>query len=232
MFGDSKMRHGLILALGTLLSSCVSVGDKPDLGTISQELFVDKEQEADLLQAFHAICLSAGTMPEDWQAAADETGWTQASDEHLKAAGLSGLRKKVLSLPGGGGRFDEEQIILTDSVMRLPTIINLERRYKGVQTLSSVCAAFAKVPFLQSCEALGGMIGKAPDDNRKYAGSDAHFIRWEVRVNGMPGNISCERAPNTPSLPYQGTILRLSINHLERDPGLTANPPVSAVRGR
>lgn len=215
-----------------LLTSCVSTNRDTDISTISSALNTEGVLQSKLITAFRQVCLSGGTSPERWMSAVTAAGnWQTSDDTSLGAAGLQGLRKLVLAIPGGGGRFDEEQTLYSISDPSEQLVLNLERRYTGEKTLSSKCEIYGRYDFLKTCQALGTAIGRPPDHNQRYDNRGAHFIRWDTLVKNKTSTISCETAPQSPTLGYDGISLHLRIDHIELQK-LKANQPVSVVSKR
>ncbi|MGB7334923.1 MAG: hypothetical protein WBD01_03940 [Salaquimonas sp.] len=234
---DSKLSPFSVLLSATLLSGCVTPvpGGANNIVSISSALSTHDDGGDQLISQFRSICLSGSIFPDEWADYASARSWTLSNAGGLEAAGLTPLKKHVLSIPGGGGRFDEEQIILSLGDPQNQMTLNLERRYSGETTLSSFCEIYSKQEYLRTCEALGKGIGRAPDHNQRYADKNAHFIRWEANTNNMPASISCETAPQSAVLPYSGISLRLRIDHTETlsaKSQFTASQPVSVVSGR
>ena len=191
---------------------------------------VDRQMHP-LVAAFQDTCLKyPGQLPAIRDSATRE-GWSQASDGDLSAEGLTALRKLVLAIPGGGGRFDEEQLLLSRSVVNSRDVLNLERRYRGDETLATLCDIHGRHDFLKSCEALGRLLNRAPDHNQIYRDKEAHFIRWNVVLDGKVAVISCDKAPNSAVLPYAGMVLSLKVDHARPAP-VKSIQPVSAASGR
>lgn len=190
------------------------------------------EVDDDAVSAFHSLCLSGITLPDEIRSFALLEGWQDASDEQLSDNGLSRLRKLVLVIPGGGGRFDEEQNILFHRFSKTNYIASLERQFVGSKTQLTKCDLYAKTPFLKSCESLGKLLNRAPDYNHIYKENDAQFIRWKTQIEGKAGTISCNHAPKSPTLPYDGVSLSLRVDYLSPIKKSVTSQPVLDASGR
>ena len=223
--------HVLLSCL--VLSNCTSAQlNSADLdAALANRPFA--EEGSSIISSFRGLCLSGELLPEGWEVSSFSNGWTKATDKVLDEAGLSPIKKIVLEIPGGGGRFDEEQRLISKSHDQEAMIGNLERRYIGTQTLSSSCSVYGKVEHLKTCETIGRLLDKAPDPNQRYAHNNSHFIRWETRIDGRPATISCDYVPESQSLTYDGTVLSLVIDHTQKAKQVfTANRPVAGVSER
>lgn len=223
---------GACLVLTGILSGCTS-GELIAAG-VQEDTIISGDvdaQEHPLVAGFQDTCLKSPGHLADIRDAARGDGWLQATDEDLASQDLSVLRKMILSIPGGGGRFDEEQELLSKAFGEARDILNLERRFKGAETLATRCDIYGRHDFLKSCEALGKLLNRAPDHNQVYRDKEAHFIRWDVVLNGRIAVISCDKAPNSTILPYPGMVISLKVDHARQVPVRTSQP-VSVASGR
>ena len=203
----------ILLGLSACSAETTSHGSGEDKLDLS--LVADNGTETSFPEAneFKRTCLSGAHLPEDAKIIATGSGWSEAGSRELEEAGLTQLRKTVLSIPGGGGRFVEEQEILSKTSSEGSMILNLERRISGDETRSTLCALYSRTEFLKACEQLGREIGKAPDRNQKYPEREAHFIQWQTLIDGKEATVSCSRTPQSALMPYDGTVLSVLIDH-------------------
>ena len=227
---DSKIQSVFLVILGALLSSCVSSelsqSDlSADVGRSRSAYVLDNP----LVMDFQSLCINGKTYPWEWQETGLKLDWRNATERELEIATLGKLRKSVLAIPGGGARFDEEQILLSKGESDQLVISSLERRFKGNSSLLSSCSVFAQSDHLKTCESIGKLLGRAPDHNKSYPQNKAHFIRWDTFVNTHPATISCDYAPNSKTQAYDGTVLTLQIDHTTK--GKTAPKASQQVSG-
>ena len=229
---DSTLKALASLLLTMFVSGCTS-GELVLAGLQKDTIIsgsVDKQMHP-LVAGFRDTCLNSPGQLAEIHDNATSNGWTQATDDDLASQGLVALRKLVLTIPGGGGRFDEEQLLFSRAYAETRHILNLERRYTAKETLSTRCDIYGHHDFLKSCEALGRLLNRAPDHNQIYRNNEAHFIRWDVVLDGRMAVISCDKAPNSAIMPYRGMVLSLKVDHARPAPVRTSRP-VSADSGR
>lgn len=159
------------------------------------------------VQSFYKVCLSENSSEDKRYDLATSQGFTQLSKSQLKTFGLSSVRKKITEVPGGGAPVSEtQQLLVLDDEIK--TILSLETYKEQDKLLNSSCKFYSKTEnYLKLCEVLGRVIGRAPDSNKKYEASKAHFINWHISLHGKQARVSCE-SPGSVRLPdFKGGIL-------------------------
>ncbi|MEZ5871709.1 MAG: hypothetical protein R3D32_07645 [Nitratireductor sp.] len=165
-----------------------------------------------MAQEFSRLCLS-GTFMADTNSAETERLWSEPDDSALAAAGLTSLKKAILEMPGGGAVVSERQLLRQARFGNTGIVLAVEAVLERDKPVRLSCNMFSRdEQLLETCTALGRAIGKAPDANRKYPALDAHFIEWNVQLEAKPGLVTCERAPRSPILPYDGVALKLVLD--------------------
>ncbi len=222
---DSTARHCrklLLLLLIAVLCGCVHAGSANHSTDLALVHPLEDDTRQSVVDHFQALCLRKPLFPEEAANLAEGWGWRAASDEILAGAGLAGLRKQILAIPGGGARFDEEQVLLAragkagvaePSEQGLVHIAAIERRIAGSSTRSTTCAVYSHSDFLKTCEQIGRHVNRAPDRNQFYRERDAHFIQWNTRLDGLAAVLSCSRTPQSQLFPFEGTILSVHVDH-------------------
>lgn len=197
-----------------LVSACTSMdplqsglGKDPSMGGV-----FDREENP-LVVAFQQSCLSGQELPMEISHLVTANGWQPAQETDLETSGLMPLRKMILEIPGGGGRFSEEQYLFSRPAQIGFDVLNVERRYFQQQTLATQCDIYGAYDFLQNCEALGKLLKKAPDHNQTYKHNGAHFIRWNLAFNGKNVIVSCNKLPAPSSTVPSNISLSLKIDH-------------------
>lgn len=223
-----------ILAFALPLAGCVSTPELALDPGISQSVGEDAPR---LVHAFAGTCLAGEMDPARIVTTAGNSGWREADRNGLAAAGLERLVRSVTEIPGGGGRFRDEQSILVyedtgdpaDSI-HLEVLVRDDR--DGNRSIS--CSVFARSNLLAVCEATGRLLERPPDTNTYYEKRDARFLSWEAMLDGMPGSVSCRQAPHSGWLRYDGVELAAEIR-LEETRTVArfrSSPPQSDDRGR
>lgn len=169
------------------------------------------QQPADrsvLLTAFVQQCLGQINSSSEFAALAVQNGWQAADSAILEEAGLSRLKKTVLEIPGGGSPVRETQSLFSKRYRNAVFILGIEERYERRRRLNTSCSLYGQgEPLLKVCAALGKIIGRAPDENRRYEGSNSHFITWRSTPGDRPTQIRCQQSPQSQILPYAGVVL-------------------------
>ncbi|MFK7902956.1 MAG: hypothetical protein AB8B49_08965, partial [Nitratireductor sp.] len=169
------------MAAAFMLCSCVASElalEKIDTSALNQPLhnaFVSEFRKIYIYTNGNVERIRNNTLSKDWLI---------ASDEYLKLGGLSALRKKVLKIPGGGGKFSHSQTLHYKLSQHGSFYLNLEERFYKNKLNNNYCALYSKIDFLSTCEAAGKMMGRAPDRNQIYKKNDAHFISWNFKLSG------------------------------------------------
>lgn len=209
------MRIKTTLACLLALSACVS-SNSSMRGFKAIDLSAAAGSEVSFLVGqFSKLCLTQSQNAQSILEGAKAGEWVEASNAVLKAEGLSKLHKTTLKIPGGGSPIEETQSILAKSFEDEPLILEVSERFDRKRLVSVGCTLFGKQgEFLKHCSSLGGLINRAPDQNTKYKESEAHFISWNASLDGKQARIRCITTPNSPTLPYEGTQLSVSINPL------------------
>ena len=216
------------------LSACVN-NNSSTRGLQAIDLALVANNESSLLvRQFSKLCLAQTESAQSIFEKAKADDWQEASKNTLNAEGLSKLKKITLRIPGGGSPVEESQSILTKSFEDDVFVLEIAERFDRKRLVSIGCTLFGKQgEFLQHCANLGELINRAPDQNTKYKESNAHFISWNAALSGKQARIRCITTPNSPTLPYEGTQLSVSLNPLaEIKTVRKSNPPQSGVSGR
>ena len=216
------------------LSACVS-SNTSTRGLQAIDLSSVSNSEASLLvREFSKLCLAQTASAQSILEKAKADDWQEASKNTLNAEGLSKLKKITLRIPGGGSPVEESQSILTNSFEDEVFVLEISERFDRKRLVSIGCTLFGRQgEFLKNCASLGEIINRAPDQNTKYKESDAHFISWNAALSGKQARIQCLTTPNSPTLPYEGTQLSVSLNPLaEIKTVRKSSPPQFGVSGR
>ena len=203
----------LITLLPVMAFSCTSQkGLIPSLQVVN--LNGDQASENLQVHGFYRICLSENASEAKRYDLATLEGFSEASDKDLQSLGLSPIRKTVFEIPGGGARVSESQKLLFHDG-DVGSLLSLEQHKEQKRLVSSSCKLYsADEDHLKMCETLGRVIGRAPDTNKKYKASNAHFINWHVSLNSKRVRISCEN-PGSSALPeFAGSILSVTYLNL------------------
>lgn len=197
------------------LSACVN-NNSSARGLHAIDLTSVSNSESSLLvRQFSKLCLAQTASAQSILEKAKADDWREASKKTLNKEGLSKLVKTTLKIPGGGSPVEESQSILTNSFEDKMFVLEISERFDRKRLVSSGCTLFGKQgEFLKHCASLGELINRAPDQNTKYKESDAHFISWNAALSGKQARIRCITTPNSPTLPYEGTQLSVSLNPL------------------
>ena len=216
------------------LSACVN-NNTSTRGLQAIDLTSVSNNESSLLvRQFTKHCLARATNAQSIFEKAKASDWHEASKKALYTEGLSKLNKTTLKIPGGGSPVEESQSILTKSFEDDVFVLEISERFDRKRHVSIDCTLFGKQgEFLHHCANLGELINRAPDQNTKYKESDAHFISWNAALADKQARIRCITTPNSPTLPYEGTQLSVSINPLaEIKTVRKSNPQRFDVSGR
>ena len=202
----SKKSTKQIVLLALCVSACTQQGSL-DKNRQETGLQADMASANPHVERFHKICLAENASQAKRYDLASVQGFSDASDASLKAAGLLQLKKTVLEIPGGGAPVSETQKLMARSG-DTGSVLALEQRLEKSRPVSTYCKLYAASEnYLEMCEALGKVIGRAPDANKKYKTGNAHFINWHVSLHGKNTRISCE-APGSTALPdFKGGVL-------------------------
>lgn len=221
---DSAARTLVALPACLLLQACVTGIDPVFTETAPREMSAGLSGP---VAAFREVCLTGRTFPQSITTLALDQGWQMASEDDLKAAKLEKLRKSILEMPGGGARISEEQQLLALRIpdASAPLILSAERRIASGRIRSTRCALYTADAFLNQCEAMGRLAGKAPDSNQRYEATGAHFIRWQGVVENRPAALACETTPQSPTLAYSGTILSLTLDYTQHQGTVRSSRP-------
>lgn len=208
-----KNKTALILALAT--TACVN-NQQTTQGFHALSLSqADQTNNTLLVQQFSNLCLTPNHNADSLIERASLQKWTFASAIELKNNGLSKLKKTTLKIPGGGSPVEESQTILIKSLEEETLVLAISQRFDRKKLVNTQCAVFGKADeFLKHCASLGSIINRAPDHNKKYEETDAHFISWKATLGDKRARISCSKTPKSRVLPYEGTQLSANFSHV------------------
>lgn len=162
---------------------------------------------------FKQTCLSAKGNVVGLKFSLPSQGWTDADDIQLVEGDLKRLRKVILKIPGGGGHFSQTQSIHFKEENGRIYFLNLEERFTRKVKTGTYCALYSQASnYLETCSAVGQYLKKTPDRNEKYPSGGAQFIGWKTAVLGKNARVSCERTTKSGTLPYEGTVISLSVD--------------------
>ena len=168
-----------------------------------------------LVQQFAKLCLTNSQNAQTLIETAQASEWNKISKKVMEKEGLGKLEKTILKIPGGGAPIEENQDIFFKAFGENVFIIDISERFDRKKLSSTNCSLYGKQDeFLKNCASLGGLINRAPDQNTKYKDSQAHFISWNAIIFRNLAKIRCQYAPKSPTLPYEGTQLIMSIDHI------------------
>ncbi len=196
----------LILLAGSL-TGCIATSSSQYLSSVKPEL-LEKHHGSDLAASFASICLSGDGSTSGKKARALAGEFSPVGDRELAKAGLQGMKKQVLEIPGGGGRYrDTQEFLAKESRFLL-----LEERHEHGKLSSAKCRMVSsEEEFLSVCAALGKTLGKAPDSNTRYTGSDGQFLKWNSALANRPALVGCEKAKDYPAKGFEGTVLTATV---------------------
>lgn len=222
-----------------LVSGCINHGvstRQTDLTQLNQKALA----EFPALIRFVDMCFPQSTSRPHHQTrdASRLELWKPASVGDLQANHLSHIKRTVLEVPGGGGRYKESQTLLTYSNHHEINISNQIFRFdRSNRRVHTQCTLYLPGRnHLSLCTALGKALNKAPDANQRFSNQNVHLIHWNITVDGHPVRLGCKGHQLTPhqensqqkfSPPatFTGASLSLSINHEK------ALPTISRVNG-
>ena len=211
------MKNHLTLLACLSVSACVSTNQSTlEFQAIDPSKIQSNLDNTPLLVGqFSSLCLNTERKVKQIIEDANLSGWKVASKEKLKKEDLGRLKKQTLIIPGGGAPVEETQNILIKSFEDENFILEISQRFDRKQLTTNTCTIYGKQSeFLKNCSSLGELIKRAPDQNTKYKESDAHFIGWNASLSNRPARIKCQHTPNSPTLPYDGTQLSVSVDHV------------------
>ena len=123
-----------------------------------------------------------------------EEGWRDAQYDELEKAKLKNLRRTVLEIPGGGGRYRETQSLLTRGSDSGVIFLNLMQKFdRREKLISSQCSLHIEdADHLPICTSVGKMLNRAPQSNSKFSKTNSQFIRWNVVFNNYSASVRCD----------------------------------------
>lgn len=162
---------------------------------------------------FSATCLSAGGSAKILREHLPAEDWLTAGKSQLEELSLQRLKKAILEIPGGGGKYKQTQSLFFKSEENVSLVLNLEESYSKNRLVSEKCELYSKVDFLENCAALGKFLNRTPDRNQIYKQQDAQFINWQSTINNRPALIRCKRNPTGQTLGYKGIVMSLLVSN-------------------
>jgi len=221
------MRITSLIFAGFFLAACTTGGSVRETAIPAHSASPPHQQPAErsaLLTAFVQQCLGPVNSSSEFAALAVQNGWQAADSAILEEAGLSRLKKTVLEIPGGGSPIRETQSLFSKRNRDTILVLGIEERYERRRRLNTSCSLYAQgEPLLKVCAALGKIIGRAPDENRRYKGSNSHFITWRSTPGDRPTQIRCQQSPQSQVLPYAGVVLSKLVDQSPAISGKTSN---------
>lgn len=185
-----------LISIGVAVSGCVNSGLTATDFNPAKAAPVSSVDNP-LAHEFAAVCLSAKGRVDVLRREVERHGWKKADDSDLDTAGLARLRKKILKIPGGGGRFSESQTLYQKKDAGILFTLSLEERFERGSAISSICSIHADTEFLPVCASIGKYLVRPPDRNQKYESRNAHFIGWAISFGQKAANVTCEQAPES-----------------------------------
>ncbi len=226
------------------LSGCITGSEQNTAGVI-MAVDVDEIESIPAAHEFARLCLARNKQISSLIEFAKTDGWREGDDEFLNAIGLGDLRRKILSIPGGGGRYHETQsILIYDSKTEIMTANLMERFRRDNKLVRTECTLFVKSPdYLQICTAIGKLLKRPPDSNQRFKRTGSHFIRWNISMENNPASVRCEglgvvESTGNPTDKmtngFSGTVISMIVNQLiEGDaPQANSNRHVSIENDR
>lgn len=190
---------------------------------------------------FMKLCAVANQLNLDPEkgAIAPPSDWRMAHDSELEQFQLPDLRRKILEIPGGGGRFRDAQQIFSYKSDKLALIANVQQRVdrKTQLRVRSDCVVYAKnSEGLSTCAALGQLIGKAPESNTRMKETGSHFIKWSIAYANETQHFKCSvHAPLQQAETagqYRGVIVSRITDHIQSENRTrrSRTPKISALQ--
>jgi len=202
----------IICTCGLLLTGCIKGTMQLHKQDISK-LDNTPAQDSLMASAFAKLCMSGKLSAQEMAENAIQQGWSRANKVSLTKHGLTGIKKQILKIPGGGARVHESQEIFEKRFEENTLHLGIEERFDRDQLVSTQCSVFSQQEILLGvCAAIGNRLSRNPDTNRIYKNSGAHFVSWNASSQDRPVKISCQQAPNSIIQPYEGVAVFLVIN--------------------
>ena len=174
-----------------------------------------KSDKGILVEQFSNLCIRKAHNAKSLIETAQTGEWQPASQKSLSNEGLAKLKKTTLIIPGGGSPVEESQNIFAKSFEGQNIFLVVSERFDRKKLTTTTCTLYGKQDeFLKNCSDLGILINRAPDQNTKYEKSNAQFISWKAAISQKRARINCQHTPQSPTLPYEGTILAASVDHI------------------
>jgi len=216
----TRSRNSVAICLAMFLSACVAASGQNSKNLV---LSINAEEIDDnfTTREFARLCLARDYSVAQSVELAKTDGWEDAADGDLKNSGLENLRRKILEIPGGGGRYRETQTILKYALAENNLFANLMERFDRHETLVSTECTFYldQQNYLPVCTALGKLLKRPPDSNNKFPNSNSQFIRWNVIISEKTASLRCDgmgkKKTGTRSVkkkPFTGTIISMVVD--------------------
>ncbi len=176
-----------------MASSCTSTSHQTS-AKVLKSIDIDEIDGNFIAQEFARICLSENQSIANLEEFARLQGWTKATPIDLKRSKLEFLSRKILSIPGGGGRYYETQTLLGFNSGQQDLIVNMMERFDRQKNLvRTECALYAyQENHLPVCTAIGILLKRPPDSNQTFPGSNSHFIRWNAAISSKATSVRCD----------------------------------------
>lgn len=208
------------LSIFIILASGCTAAPSPSLQNTITAIDIDKVEGNAPAQEFARLCLSGNQAIDQLADFARADGWMDADLPELKLAGLGNLHRAILEVPGGGGRYRETQVLLQYNSRTENLVVNMMERFDRENKLvRTECSLYAiSKPYLPICTAVGILLNRPPDSNRRFKHASAHFIRWNVTIANRPASVRCdgvgpsENAKSDPGT-FTGTTISMIVDH-------------------
>lgn len=180
-----------------LLIALISVGCTNNAKTsknIVASIDLDEIDGHVMAQEFARLCLEENRSISQLVEFAKSDGWQVTNSDALKQAGLAKLKRTMLEIPGGGGRYRETQSILSLGTATVDLIANMMERFdRGNNLVRTECTLYSsQTDYLPVCAAIGTLLNGPPQSNKKFPHSNSHFIRWSIEINQRPASVRCD----------------------------------------
>ncbi|MCF6320203.1 MAG: hypothetical protein L3J32_00310 [Rhizobiaceae bacterium] len=175
------------------LVGCVA-GNSQDFGSVITGTDISSIEDGSAVGEYARLCLPQNYSMTQAIEFARQQGWQDASDSELQNIGLGNLRRKILEIPGGGGRYRETQAILKFNGQDENILANMMERYdRHGKLVRTDCTIYTtQQNYLPICTAIGKLLKRPPDSNQKFQRSDSQFIRWNVIIANKPASVRCD----------------------------------------
>lgn len=211
------------LSAFVILASGCTVASSPSPQNTITTVDIDKVEGNAPAQEFARLCLSGNQAIDKLADFARADGWMDADLPELKLAGLGNLHRTILEVPGGGGRYREAQILLQYNSRTDNLVVNMMERFDRQNKLvRTECSLYAiSKPYLPICTAVGILLNRPPDSNRRFKHASAHFIRWNVTIANRSASVRCDGvgpSENAKSIPgtYIGTTISVIVDQTSK----------------